>query len=130
MSLAETRRDQLFPALCAVQIAVAQRFATAPPQKFEPGETLYALGERHAPVFIVTNGEVLVNRGHSSGEDQLIATLPIGGITGEYADELPALVNPKFRICAGACTSVMCMSDIEKKRKSLAVFATEAPVTA
>ena len=85
MSLVETRREQLFPALCAVQIAVAQRFATAPPQRFGPGETLYTLGERHAPVFIVTAGEVLVNRGHSNGEDQLITTLPIGGITGEVS---------------------------------------------
>jgi len=85
MSLAETRRDQLFPTLCAVQIAVAQHFATAPPQRFEPGETLYALGERHAPVFIVTSGEVKVTRGHAMGEDQLIAVLPIGGITGEVS---------------------------------------------
>ena len=85
MSLAETRRDQLFPTLCAVQITVAQRFATAPPQRFEPGETLYALGEQHAPVFIVTSGDVLVNRGHATGEDQLITTLPIGGITGEVS---------------------------------------------
>jgi thioredoxin reductase (NADPH) len=85
MGLAETRHDQLFPALCAAQIAVARRFATAPPQKFGPGETLYALGERHAPVFIVTAGEVCVTRGHAQGEDQLITVLPIGGITGEVS---------------------------------------------
>ena len=85
MSLAETRRDQLFPTLCAVQIAVAQRFAVAPPQRFEAGETLYALGERHAPVFIVTAGDVSVTRGHATGENQLIALLPIGGITGEVS---------------------------------------------
>jgi thioredoxin reductase (NADPH) len=85
MGVAETRRDQLFPTLCAAQIAVASRFADATPERFAPGETLYALGERHAPVFIVTAGEVRVTRGHAQNDDQLITVLPIGGITGEVS---------------------------------------------
>jgi thioredoxin reductase len=85
MGVAETRRDQLFPTLCAAQIAVASRFAAATPERFAPGERLYALGERHAPVFIVTAGEVRVTRGHAQDDDQLITVLPIGGITGEVS---------------------------------------------
>ncbi len=85
MSLMETRRDQLFPRLCAAQIAVAQRFAATAPRRFAPGETLYALGEKHAPVFIVTSGEVCIRRRQTSDNDELIAVLPIGGITGEVS---------------------------------------------
>lgn len=85
MALIETRRHQLFPNLCAVQLAVAQNFAPAPPRRFAAGETLYALGERSAPVFIVTAGEVLITRGQATADDALIVALPVGGITGEVS---------------------------------------------
>lgn len=85
MALTTTRREQLFPTLCAVQLAVAQHFSTASPRRFAAGETLYSLGERHAPVFIVTAGTVVITRGHATGNDTLIVVLPIGGITGEVS---------------------------------------------
>lgn len=85
MALTDTRRDQLFPTLCAVQLGVALHFAASSPRKFAPGETLYTLGERNAPVFIVTAGNVIITRGEATGNDALIVSLPIGGITGEVS---------------------------------------------
>jgi thioredoxin reductase (NADPH) len=85
MSLVESRRVQLFPVLTDAQVAVARRFATAPPQRFEPDERLYAVGERNAPVFVVTAGEVFIRRRDATGKGELIAILPAGGITGEVS---------------------------------------------
>ena len=83
MSLAETRREQLFPVLTPAQLETARRFASAPPRRCAPGEVLYAIGERHAPVFVVTAGEVLIHRRQADGKEELIALLGAGGITGE-----------------------------------------------
>ena len=85
MTLLETRRAQLFPVLNATQLALVGRFAMAPPRRFEAGETLYAVGERNAPVFVVTAGDVLASRRHVTGKDELIAILGIGGFTGEIS---------------------------------------------
>ena len=40
MSLADTRFDQMFPVLDAVQIETAKRFASGPARDFAPGERL------------------------------------------------------------------------------------------
>ena len=50
MSLIETRFDQMFPVLDAVQFATARRFASAPARKFAPGEALYDVGQ-HDGIF-------------------------------------------------------------------------------
>ena len=83
MRLADTRRDQMFPKLSDLQLAQAQRFAASPARRLRPGETLYAIGDRHPPVCIVLAGSVLITRGQSTGNDALIVTLAVGGITGE-----------------------------------------------
>jgi thioredoxin reductase (NADPH) len=83
MSLVRTRHEQLFPVLTAAQIDVARRFASSAPKSFAPNEVLYAVGERQAPVFIVTSGDVLIRRRHATGKEELVAMLPVGGITGE-----------------------------------------------
>ena len=85
MAVSTTRREQIFPTLCAVQLDVARHFSAAPARHFAAGETLYSLGERSAPVFIVTAGTVIITRGQATGNDALIAALPIGGITGEVS---------------------------------------------
>src|SRR6185437_3703801 len=83
MSLVRTRHEQLFPVLTAAQIDVARRFASSAPKSFAPNDVLYAVGERQAPVFIVTSGDVLIRRRHATGKEELVAMLPVGGITGE-----------------------------------------------
>jgi thioredoxin reductase (NADPH) len=85
MSVAETRRDQLFPVFTAAQLDVARRFAASAPMRFEPGALMYSVGERQAPVFVVIAGDVLIRRHLASGKDELIAMLPVGGITGEIS---------------------------------------------
>ncbi|MFC5526013.1 FAD-dependent oxidoreductase [Rhodanobacter ginsengisoli] len=84
-NLARTRGDQLFPVFNVAQLDVMRRFASASPKRFGPNELLYAAGERQAPVFVVTAGEVLIRRPQASGKDNLIALLPVGGITGEIS---------------------------------------------
>jgi thioredoxin reductase (NADPH) len=85
MSLVKTRYEQLFPVLTAAQIDVARRFASSAPKSFGPNEVLYAVGEWQAPVFIVTSGDVLIRRRHATGKEELVAMLPVGGITGEIS---------------------------------------------
>jgi thioredoxin reductase (NADPH) len=86
MTLLETRRTQLFPVLNAAQLALVGRFAATAPRRFEAGETLYAVGERNAPVFMVTAGDVLIRRRQGTdGGEELVAILGIGGFTGEIS---------------------------------------------
>ncbi|HWI85404.1 MAG TPA: hypothetical protein VNT42_03655, partial [Sphingomonas sp.] len=58
----DNRRDQMFPTLTAAQIESARRFASGPAKKFEPGEDLYELGARNAPVWLVLDGSIDVVR--------------------------------------------------------------------
>jgi thioredoxin reductase (NADPH) len=85
MNLVQTRRQQLFPLLTAAQIDVARGFASSAARRFAADEVLYAIGERHAPVFVVIAGDVLIRRHQGSGHDELVAILPMGGITGEIS---------------------------------------------
>jgi thioredoxin reductase (NADPH) len=83
MSLIDTRRDQIFPTLTAAQIAVAHRFAAGPPRRFEPGELLYAVGERNAPAFLVLSGQIDARRRDGAGHESVITTHAPGQISGE-----------------------------------------------
>ena len=56
MSLAETRRHQMFPVLDVAQIETAKRFASGPARDFAPGETVFAVGERNVPSWLVHRG--------------------------------------------------------------------------
>jgi hypothetical protein len=53
MSLIDTRREQIFPVLDANQIETAKRFASAPPQTFGQGATIFNVGDRHASAWLV-----------------------------------------------------------------------------
>ena len=83
MSLFETRQSQLFPTLTAAQIATARRFAAGPPQRFAAGVTLYAVGARHAPAFLVLCGHVVIMQRDGAGRESIITTHGPGQITGE-----------------------------------------------
>ena len=60
--LVENRRDQIFPVLDAAQMETARRFASGPPRTFAPGETIFNVGERHAPAWLVLKGEIEIMR--------------------------------------------------------------------
>ena len=58
----ENRREQMFPVLDAAQMETAKRFASGPPRTFAPGETIFNVGERHAPAWLVLKGEIVIMR--------------------------------------------------------------------
>ena len=83
MSIIDTRRDQVFPVLNAVQIAAARRFAVGEPRRYEAGQTLFAVGERNAPAFLVLGGRIDVLRRDGAGRETTITSHGPGQISGE-----------------------------------------------
>jgi thioredoxin reductase (NADPH) len=81
----DDRRDQMFPTLTASQIEVARRFAAGEPQRFEPGETMYALGERNVPSWLVLEGWIDVVRRDGLGHETKIVDHQPGQISGEIS---------------------------------------------
>ena len=106
MSVAATRREQLFPVLSAAQIEVARRFAAGPARRFDAGDILYSVGEAHAPVFVVIAGDVLVRRRQATGKEELIAILPAGGITGEVSQLAGRAAMAEARAGADGCEAL------------------------
>ena len=87
MSTFETRRDQMFPRLDAAQIGTAKDFASGNARDFAPGERVFAMGERHAPVWLVLKGSIEVMR--RDGIDHL-AAVTVHGI-GQFSGEVSQL---------------------------------------
>ena len=83
MSLIDTRRDQMFPVLSALQIETARRFASGEAQRFAPGEVVFEVGERQAPAWLVLEGEIEVIRRDGRGREEPIATEGVGQFSGE-----------------------------------------------
>jgi thioredoxin reductase (NADPH) len=83
MSLIDTRGHQMFPVLDAAQIETAKRFASGGPHNFAPGETVYGVGERGAPAWLVLKGEIEIVRRDGLNHQAPIATLGAGQFTGE-----------------------------------------------
>jgi thioredoxin reductase (NADPH) len=83
MSLIDTRGHQLFPVLDAAQIATAKRFASGAARKFAPGETVYDVGTRNTPTWLVLKGTIDIGRRDGLNHATPIATLGTGQFTGE-----------------------------------------------
>ena len=83
MSFIDTRGHQLFPVLDAAQIATAKRFASGAARKFAPGETVYDVGTRNTPTWLVLKGTIDIGRRDGLNHEAPIATLGIGQFTGE-----------------------------------------------
>ena len=64
VSLIDTRRDQVFPILTDAQIA-GRGLRPGRAARFEAGQTLFAVGERNAPAFLVLGGRIDVLRRRS-----------------------------------------------------------------
>ncbi|MBW8744685.1 MAG: FAD-dependent oxidoreductase [Sphingomonas sp.] len=79
----DSRRDQMFPTLTAAQIEVARRFAAGEPRSFKPGETMFALGERNVPSWLVLEGAIDVVRRDGLGHEAHIVSHHAGQISGE-----------------------------------------------
>ena len=72
MSIIETRGHQMFPVLDAEQIETAKRFASGPSRDFAPSETVFDVGERHAPAWLVLKGSIDAIGRDGHGRETLI----------------------------------------------------------
>ena len=86
MSLVENRREQIFPILDAAQIETAKRFASGPARTFAPGETIFLVGERHAPAWLVLKGEIAITRRDGLNREAPITSMGAGQFTGEMSE--------------------------------------------
>src|ERR1700739_1461709 len=84
-SIADTRSDQMFPTLDAVEIERVRRFGTL--RAFAPGAALAKIGGRGggAGLSIVLAGEVDVIRYNAAGKRAPIVTHGRGAFLGELA---------------------------------------------
>jgi thioredoxin reductase (NADPH) len=85
MSLIETRGHQMFPLLDAGQIETAKRFASGPPRDFSPGETVFAVGERNVPSWLVLKGTIDAIGRDGRGVETHITTHHAGQFSGELS---------------------------------------------
>jgi thioredoxin reductase (NADPH) len=85
MSLIEQRRHQLFPVLDPIQIETAKRFASGPARHFAPGEVVFDVGQRHAPVWLVLEGSMDVVRRDGLDRESAITTHHVGQFSGEVS---------------------------------------------
>lgn len=85
MSLADTRFDQLFPILDAAQVETARRFASGEAQVFAAGETIYEVGVRNAPAWLVLDGSLEIARRDGLHRESSVVSLSSGQFSGEVS---------------------------------------------
>ncbi|MDP3340824.1 hypothetical protein [Frigidibacter sp.] len=80
MAIDDSRNHQKFPTLTPAQMDAARRFASGPPVRFAPGETIHDISLRDAPMGLVLDGTIeMVRRDGLNGE----ATITSHG-AGQY----------------------------------------------
>ncbi len=84
-SISESRRQQIFPVLSAAHREAALRFASGPPTRYAPHETLYRPGDAAVPAFLLLAGSIAVIRHDMVGRESLVTLHEAGQITGEVA---------------------------------------------
>ncbi len=83
MAIGDARREQVFPTLTALQIAMARRFASDAPRRFAPREVVYEIGARDAPCWLMLDGSADAIRRGAAGQSSLVTTYGPGQFTGE-----------------------------------------------
>ncbi|MET0240153.1 MAG: FAD-dependent oxidoreductase [Sphingobium sp.] len=78
-----TREHQMFPVLTTAQVETASRFASGPVQRFAAGTTIYDIGERGAPSWLVLEGAIDVVRRDGLSHEAPVTTHGPGQFTGE-----------------------------------------------
>jgi len=102
----EARRDQMFPTLTAAQIEVARRFAAGEARMFKPGETMFALGARNVPSWLVLEGAIDVVRRDGLGHESQIVSHHPGQISGEVSQLGGRATLAEGRAGADGCTAL------------------------
>jgi thioredoxin reductase (NADPH) len=85
MSLLTDRFDQMFPALDAVQVETARRFASGEARTFAPGELVYDVGTRNAPAWLVLDGGLEIVRRDGLHRESSVISLSAGQFSGEVS---------------------------------------------
>lgn len=83
MSVVEERAAQLFPVLDREQMEIASRFASGPARRFEPGQTIYAMGVTDEPAWLVLEGCIEAIRREGISGEALIHRHGPGELSGE-----------------------------------------------
>jgi thioredoxin reductase (NADPH) len=106
MTLIETRGHQLFPVLDAGQIEMAKRFASGPARNFAPGEVVFDVGERYAPVWLVLKGSIDVVRRDGLNNETAITSHGPGQFSGEVSQLAGATTLASGRAGPEGCTAL------------------------
>jgi thioredoxin reductase (NADPH) len=105
MSIAESRRHQIFPVFDAAQIETARRFASGEAHDFAPGELIFDVGQRNVPSWLVLRGAIVVTR--RSGLDEAVITEHVSGqITGEISQIAGRATLAAARAGPDGCTAL------------------------
>lgn len=83
MTSADDRHHQRFPVLDRGQIATVRRFASGPETRFDPGETVYAIGASNVPAWLVLQGSIEVSRRDGLHGEVPLVTHHAGQFSGE-----------------------------------------------
>jgi thioredoxin reductase (NADPH) len=85
MSVLDDRRAQSLPVLAATQMELARRFASGPARRFDAGQTLFEVGQRNVPSWLVLEGTIEVVRRDGLGPEKTIAVESCGMFSGEVS---------------------------------------------
>jgi thioredoxin reductase (NADPH) len=83
MAVIDTRREQMFPTLTAPQIETARRFASGEPRSFAAHETVFEVGARDVPAWLILEGSITAIRRDGIGNEEPIVTHGPGQFSGE-----------------------------------------------
>ena len=83
MSVFEARRHQVFPVLAPAQVEMAKRFASGAPQTFAPGETVFEIGAREVPAWLVLAGSLVIYRRDGLHPEVRVTSHRVGQFSGE-----------------------------------------------
>ncbi len=105
MSEADSRRHQLFPVLDPAQLATTRRFASGPERHFAPGESLFDVGQRQVPAWLVLAGSIVVTRRDGLGHEKPVTEAGPGQFTGEVSQLAGRSSLAAGRAGAAGCTA-------------------------
>ena len=106
MAHADDRSHHRFPTLTASQVDIARRFASDGEQSFAGGETMFAVGEIGARVWLVLKGTIEVGSHDGLGREHHIVTHHPGQFTGEVSQMAGSASLVEGRAGAGGCTAL------------------------
>jgi thioredoxin reductase (NADPH) len=106
MSLVDSRFEQIFPVLDAAQIETARRFASGAAQRFAPGELIYDVGVRNAPVWLVLDGGIEVMRRDGLHRESSVVLLSEGQFSGEVSSLAGRGTLAAGRAASDGCTGL------------------------